>query len=421
MSAQGSIKTESYICENCGGTMEWNITKQQFECGACRTPFHLEVDGPVVEHDFNDYGERAKAEVAFPDEAVVHCATCGAEVAFAKHQTATVCPMCSSTQVAAEKQSAGVPPDGIIPFKVDKAQAQEKFRKWVSTRRFAPNKLKQAYQQGKLEGVYIPFWTFDADATARYSGQGGRTVTYIDDDKKTQTKIEWHHVSGTVSASYDDIQVSATHGEAQKVVNATLPYSTSRGSRAYNPAYLSGFGAERYAFGADHGFSKAESIMESDLKNKANSDILARGFEQAKVKSLSATYRNVRYKHVLLPSWISAFALGDKRYLYAINGETGKVGGQRPYSPAKIALAILGAVLVTLLLVFLFSEQGFGAQESASGAAYSQSKSEAILCEGSNAQWHGSDRERTLSSGRSSETTYYFINGPARSLKRDPA
>ncbi|MDL2253135.1 transposase [Ruminococcaceae bacterium OttesenSCG-928-I18] len=350
-------ETESFRCPNCGGTMKWSIPRQVFECVSCRTPGEVQTASDAVfEHPFEGYFQRVESEIAFPEQSFVVCQNCGAEVVFGETQTAAVCPMCSSSQVNLQKQVAGVPPDGIIPFKVDKPQAQENFKKWVKTRWFAPNKLKEAYQQGKLDGVYLPFWTFDADAEASYTGQGGKYVTRTDSEGKTYTETVWTPVSGHISASYDDIQVCAAQERAQQVIDSVLPYNTSVGSNPYAGAYLSGFEAERYAFGADQGVELAKQTMERDLHNKAEWDIQGMGYDTANVFTLNAQYHNIRYKHMLLPAWLSAFAFGGKQYLYVINGETGKVGGQRPYSIPKIIAACLVALAVVLFFILFFND-----------------------------------------------------------------
>lgn len=334
--------------------MRWSIARQLFECASCHTPGLIQPAAEAVfEHPFEDYASRAVQEVVFPDKSFAVCQNCGAKVVFDSTQTAAVCPMCSSSQVNLHKQEAGVPPDGIIPFKVDRPAAQENFKKWVKTRWFAPNQLKKAYQDGKLGGIYLPFWTFDADAQANFTGQGGRTVTRTDSEGKTHTTTVWTPVFGHVGCAFDDIQVCAAHNKAKDVLEQVMPYNTSGGSVPYAGAYLSGFEAQRYAIGADAGYPLAVEKMEQGLRSLAENDIYSRGYQSAQIFSLDAHYSNVRYKHVLLPAWTSSFAFGGKEYLYAINGENGLVGGQRPYSvPKIIGACLLGLAIVIFFLLF---------------------------------------------------------------------
>ncbi|GHS94801.1 hypothetical protein AGMMS50276_08330 [Synergistales bacterium] len=333
------VNTETFVCQNCGGIMKFDIKKQAFACSACRTEYDLEtLSDTVRENDFSLYLEREKATVPFEGMAVVACQQCGMEISFPETQFSAVCPMCGSTQVATAKQSAGIPPDGVIPFKIDKKDAQERFKAWVKSRWFAPNDFKKRYAEGGLAGMFLPFWTYDAYAISSYRGRGGNDRTVKDKDGKTKTVTDWYPTHGVVNASFDDIQICASQKE--KNIEGILPYGTTTNTKPFSAGYLSGYYAEVYKIKADAGFESAKRIMESTLRRLAENDIM-RKYDRADVQSLSTKYSNVTYKHVLLPLWSSAFGYSGKTYNYAINGETGKVSGSRPYSVVKIALAVL--------------------------------------------------------------------------------
>ncbi len=350
------IQTETFVCPNCGGTFKFDIKKQKFLCASCTHEAQIEtVVDYITEHDFNDYYRREALCVPFEGFASVACQNCGCEIVFSENETATTCPMCGSTQIATVKQHSGIPPEGIIPFKIDKAEANLNFQKWVKSRWFAPNDFKKYSQEGKLAGQYIPFWTYDADVYATYVGEGGRTRTYQDSDGNTQTQTDWYHVSGAVSEYFDDIQVCASKINSDSVLNGVLPYDTIGSLLPYSQAYLSGFQAELYSIKADVGFETAKKIIYNKMESLARMDIL-RSYDSARVHSVNCHYSNVTYKHVLLPVWTSAFGYKGKTYHYAVNGETGKVNGKRPYSALKIFFAILLAVIVIGGIAFFASK-----------------------------------------------------------------
>ena len=309
----------------------------------------------MEEHDFEGYVQREGQRVSFPDTAIIACGTCGAQIAVDEHCTATVCPMCGSTQLLESRQEAGVPPDGVIPFRVDRETAQQNFAKWVKSRWFAPNRLKQAYQAGKLQGIYLPFWTFDAQVTSTYWGQGGNTHTVRDSKGNTRTEIHWRPVSGTVGGFYDDLQVCATMNSASQVVEKVLPYNTCDNTLPFSPSYLSGFLAEHYAIPATQAVDTAKEQVRANQIEQAENDIRSRGFTHARVSNINIEYHKITYKHVLLPAWSSAFAYNGKQYMYIINGESGKVGGQRPYSIPKIVAAVAAAAAAITAAVILLT------------------------------------------------------------------
>ncbi len=377
MDTQYREQIDRQLCANCGGTIKWNIAKQRLECASCRTPYQAETTvDKVEEHEFADYTRREGERVSFPETTIIACEGCGAQIAVDAHTTATVCPMCGSTQLLEARQEAGVPPDGVVPFRIDRETAQQNFSKWVKSRWFAPNRLKQAYQAGKLQGMYLPFWTFDAEVTSRYWGSGGTQHHVRDRDGKTRTEVRWRPVSGQVGGSYDDLQVCAAQNSASQVVEKVLPYNTVENTTPFSPSYLSGFLAERYAIPATQAVDSAQAQIQADQESRAEGEILSRGYSLARVDRVEVCYHRLTYKHVLLPAWTSAFSYKGKRYMYIINGESGKVGGQRPYSVPKILAAVGVAAAAFAAAVLLLSG------EPAPRPVGEASQQEAVVCQG---------------------------------------
>ena len=369
-----TAETEHFLCPNCGGNLRYDIKRQLYCCESCGSPDQIvPLHEGVYEYPLNDYRSRETRDVAFQGTSCVSCQNCGAQIMFGQYDTATVCPMCGSTQVDVKKQESGIPPEGIVPFRLDQKEAQEKFHAWVKKRWFAPNSLKKSYQEGRLTGLYIPFWTYDAKADGWFTGRGGRTRTYRDKDGNTHTTTDWFPVSGPVGQFFNDIQICASEKSNSKYLNSILPYDTVNDIKPYSPQYISGFQAEKYALKADDGFHQAEQIIRGALENQAREAILSMGYSQAQVTSVRFTCSNVAYKHVLLPLWNAVFSHKGKVYQYLINGETGKVSGGRPYSAPKIVAAVLIALAILVGLFFLIESTDAYAAEYHPPAAQVQS------------------------------------------------
>ena len=346
------VDVQNFLCQNCGGVIKYDICSEHFRCSSCQTQYEVEtLTDTVKEYDFTLYAQRESQAVAFQGRAVTHCQNCGCEIAFEEFQVATTCSMCGSSQVATVKQAAGIPPDGIIPFQVDKEEARQKFRKWAKSRWFAPNDFKKKFGEGALSGMYLPFWTYDATAVAAYRGRGGINRTETDKEGHTRTVTDWSNVSGVVDTVFDDVLVCATDREVQ--LQGILPFHTVENTKPYSPTYLSGFSAELYKIRADAGFETAKTKMEQELRDLARQDILRR-FDRADVRTVLPKYSNVTYKHLLLPIWASTFGYKGKTFQYFVNGETGEVDGKRPYSVPKIIAAVLGALALLALLFYFF-------------------------------------------------------------------
>ncbi len=350
-----NVNTQTFLCPNCGGLIKYDIESQSFRCEACKAPATMEtLSNGVKEYDFSQYAQREQQSVAFEGLAVAQCQNCGYEITFDDMAVATTCPMCGSVQIATVKQAAGIPPEGIIPFKIDKNNAIQKFKAWVKSIWFAPNDFKKKFSLGSaLIGMYLPFWTYDASAVAFYQGRGGDTRTETDKDGNRHTTVDWHHVSGVVDNTFNDVQICAS--DREKDIAKILPFNTVENTVPYSAAYLSGYYAELYKVKADAAFERAKSVMESVLSSMAKNQILQQ-YDEADVTSIEAKYTDVTYKHMLLPVWASTFFYNGKTYRYFVNGETGKVDGQRPYSAAKIAIATVLAVAAIVGVVYLFLE-----------------------------------------------------------------
>ncbi len=351
-----TISTDNFICPNCGGSLKHDAHKDKFLCASCG--FESEIAPPaedVKEFSFDGYAEREAASTPFTSMSTATCQTCGNQIAFEASETAKICPMCGSTQISSTKQKAGIAPGGIIPFRVDKQDAAHKFTEWVKGLWFAPNRLKQSYQGGHLAGRFVPFWTFDADVMATYTGQGGRYRKVKDSEGNERTETDWYPTGGIVQTSYDDELICACKDASTRLdMEQVGPFDTINELRPFAPEYIAGYSAELYSVKADAAFDDLKGRKQSDLVSLASADINRR-FDTSRNVHVNAMYTNVTYKHVLLPVWTSIFSYNGKTYRYVVNGATGKVHGERPYSAIKIIAAIAVALGVLFGGFALFS------------------------------------------------------------------
>jgi DNA-directed RNA polymerase subunit RPC12/RpoP len=296
----------------------------------------------------------------------VSCQTCGATVTFTPPQVAGECDFCGSPLVAQPRSADPVlAPEGVLPFSVTQDAATESIRKWLSSRWFAPNALKKFAAHEGIGGVYIPFWTYDAYAVSDYEGQRGEhyytTESYTETDSQgnTQTKTRqvqhtrWWPASGTVERWFDDLLVPATKSLPPARLAALEPWDLGA-LTAYEPAYLSGYKAQRYQVDLAEGFELAKKeaapVIESDVRR----DI---GGDEQRVTHVSTAYSAVTFKHLLLPVYVGAYRFGDKVYQLVINGRTGEVQGDRPYSFWKIFLFVLALVLLVVVVGLVFGNR----------------------------------------------------------------
>jgi hypothetical protein len=286
------------------------------------------------------------------------------------------CPYCATAlENKPEAAQAMIQPEGVLPFAVIQRQAVEAFNRWIKRLWFAPNDLKQFANLGKLTGVYIPYWTYDAMTYTHYTGSRGddytvtETYTETDANGQTQTRTRmvthtrWSWVSGEVRHFFDDVLICGSKSLPPGLLSQLRGWNLPK-LEEYRPQFLSGFQTERYTVGLKEGFEQAKAIMAAEIRQLCCRSI---GGDHQQLDQVQTQHVGVTFKHILLPVWIAAYRYRSQTHRILVNGQTGAVVGTRPYSWVKIALLVLGIVLAVLLVILLYSA-------FAGGAAYMGSR-----------------------------------------------
>jgi DNA-directed RNA polymerase subunit RPC12/RpoP len=295
----------------------------------------------------------------------VQCQSCGAKSLFVPPEVAGRCEFCG-VQIVAQPKSADpiVTPEGVLPFSITQKQAGAGLREWLSSRWFAPNGLKHFAQPEAIHGIYIPFWTYDTDTTTRYAGQRGDyyyvTETYYERDSQgnqvQRTRqvrhTRWSSASGTVTRWFDDVLIPATVSFSSNRLHALEPWDLVE-LKPYNPAFLAGFKAQRYQVDLEQGFELARQAMAGVIEGDVRDDI---GGDEQQIDDLNTQYFRTTFKHLLLPVYAGAYRFNGKVFQIVVNGRTGEIHGDRPYSVWKIALLVAALLVVILIFVLVFGQ-----------------------------------------------------------------
>jgi DNA-directed RNA polymerase subunit RPC12/RpoP len=344
-------QTRTYPCAACGGQLEFNISKQKLGCPHCgNTVDIIENAGKAVaERDFRatmaEFRTRAAPPLAGEKEVV--CQNCGGHTTFAGTLTATRCPYCATPiqRDDVHEAPARLAVDGVLPFTVDEKQARDSVEKWVNKRWFAPSAFKKYKQTGAFNSVYAAYFTYDAETSSFYQGQRGTryTETYRDgDEERTETRVEWRPVSGEVANSFDDVTVLANDGFDRRRVNALEPWPTAA-AKPFSGEYIAGHLCRTYDRDAEQALPEARQRMESEIQQTVRRDI---GGDEQRIDRIDTNWRTLTFKHLLLPIWLLTVMYQNKPFQVFINGVTGEVQGQRPFSKAKIIAAVVVVIVV---------------------------------------------------------------------------
>lgn len=361
MSESKTVEHFQFTCKQCGYELDHAIGQNSLVCKSCG------ASEPIAVEDFNafhahNYESTVLGLVHSEPQQVHHhvkCETCGAGFDMPENVHADECPFCGSNVVVPVALQRQLSPDAVIPFDIKETQANESFKKWLHGLWFAPNALKRlAVRKHPIQGTYIPYWGFDADTYSSYTGQRGTNYTTTQrvtvngkSETRTVTKIRWRSVSGFVSHVFKNVLIPATGAISEKLALSMKKWNLQK-SKNYDPKYLSGYRSELYQIGLPDGFSKSKEIMARTIRSLIRRDI---GGDHQRIFSVDTRYEKVGFKLILMPLWSSAFLYNRKTFHFIINGQTGEVKGERPYSWIKITAFVLTLVAVIGTAYYFFS------------------------------------------------------------------
>lgn len=354
-------------CRECGALLKYAPGTTHLKCEYCGCENEIkDAKEPtkVEEIDFEKFLNENGIGVEKQEIVTVKCGNCGAASTLKPNITSDSCPFCASPLVVTGGTANSIiKPKYLLPFKVDQKTAFADFKDWIKGLWFAPNDLKNyANNIDKLNGMYIPYWTYDSNTTSEYSGERGddyttvESYTTVEDGKtvtreRTVTHTRWTYTSGVVHNAFDDVLILASNSLPESYTNALEPWDMQH-ITDYNDQYLSGFRTESYQVDVKAGFEKSKAIMDGVIRETACNDI---GGDHQRINSVETQYKDITFKHILLPIWLSAYRYNDQVYRFMINGRTGEVQGERPYSTIKIVLAVVAAVAICVVGYLLYA------------------------------------------------------------------
>lgn len=365
---QPATTEHRYPCEQCGANLHFAPGTTVVTCAHCGHVQTIDTSGvdEGAAHRELDYEATIAGltrDVDYEDTRTTDCPNCGAMVEFPEAVQATRCPFCDTAVVTDTGTHRQIKPAGLIPFQIDERSAREAMTKWLGRLWFAPNGLKQYARKGRaMTGIYVPFWTFDAQTATDYRGQRGddyyENQTVVRNGKRETRQVRktrWSRRRGRVARFFDDVLVLASHSLPKRHTDALEPWDLTA-LVTYQPQYLSGFSAEGYQVELEDGMTEARAIMDRVIDNDIRRDI---GGDRQRIDWKDTTVSDVTFKHVLLPVWTAAYRYRDRPFRFVVNAQTGKVSGERPWSWVKITLAILLlAILVITMMIITGDDAG---------------------------------------------------------------
>ena len=350
------MSVTSYKCPNCGAEIKFDPVLQKGKCDFCLSEFtiseieklnnleseHIKTEN-LEQHyneEWNNIAEKTR---------VYSCPRCGAEVVADTNTTATFCCYCHGPVVLSDKFNGEFKPSKVIPFKIDKDKAIDKFIQWSKKKWFLPKEFSSHKQLEKITGIYIPFWLVDSNVTGQMSARGKKIKTWVSGDYK-YTKTDIYNIYREVNLTFNNVPGNASSKMDNSVMESIEPYD-SKEFKEFSIAYLPGFFSEKY----DKTKEEVLPLIESKIKLGTN-DILRGSIQGYSIVDIVGTHENFNKtscNYSLMPVWMMTYSLGSKNYIFAMNGQTGKVFGALPVSKGKLAILFLVIFIIVFLLVFI--------------------------------------------------------------------
>ncbi|UII77467.1 DNA helicase PriA [Flagellimonas sp. HMM57] len=346
-------------CANCGAELKYKPGTTNITCEYCGHEESITIDENGFEElELYPYLKEMGAQKHSEEISMLHCKNCGANQHVEENYKSLHCVYCSMPLVIADAyKEEWILPGAVLPFQIEKEKSFTIFKKWVDRLWWAPNKLKKAALDPQFtKGLYLPYWTFDAQLYASYTGKRGEyyyeTQSYRDSNGKKQTrrvrKTRWYSASGNVSGFVDDTLIKASKQKTGRIPNKIARWNLKK-LQPFNSNFLSGFVTEKYTIPLEQGHLQSKEVAHNIATRWCKQDI---GGDTQRINSMDMSLSEETFKHILLPVYVSAYRFKGKEYNFFINGENGQISGTRPYSFWKIFFAVLFVVILILIIIY---------------------------------------------------------------------
>lgn len=351
----------NYQCPNCTGPLHFLGDTGQIQCDYCGTNYEIEVieqlyadkEEAAASAGLSHQWDMAMAGGNWSEEEAAHlraysCPSCGAELIMDDTTAATSCPYCNNPTIVPGQFTGQLKPDYVIPFKLDKNAAIAALKNYYKGKKFLPKAFSHGNHIEEIKGVYVPFWLFDGEADASVRFQGSRANTYTLGDEEV-TVTEYFRVLREGNITFEKVPVDGSSKMPDEHMDAVEPFDYKE-LKSFSTAYLPGFMADKYDMDASACSERANNRIKKSTEDALASTTAGYTNLVPEYSQINLTQGEVKY--ALMPVWMLSTKWNDETFLFAMNGQTGKLIGDLPVDRglywswfAKISLplmAILG-------------------------------------------------------------------------------
>lgn len=375
----------NYQCPACGGPLHFDSRTERLQCDHCDSTFspeevelHYAEKDRAAADEFEPMDEEEAAASLSPEEKnqcthsrwdgstisaewgeltdkvrTYNCPSCGAQLLCELTTAATSCPYCGNPSIVPGQLNGELKPDYVIPFKLDREAAVQALKNHYKKKRFLPKQFTQNNQIQKLQGIYVPFWLYNAKASAQCYFKASNSFSHRQGDYIV-TETAHYDVRRFGTVTFAKVPADASKKMPNDLMDALEPYDYTQ-LKPFSASYLPGYLADKYDVGATESAQRVDRRCTASTLSAMRADVA--GYQTVVPVHSESYIDRGKVEYALLPVWIIKTSWNGKDYLFAMNGQTGKFVGNLPISAGKFWGWMLG---LTAGLTAVFTLIGAG-------------------------------------------------------------
>ena len=325
-------------CPSCGGKLVFDPVGQVLKCGFCGntfTPEKIELLNLLPEIDTGAADEKED------DKCAIVCDNCGAELITDKNTSATCCSFCGSPAIITKRLTKQFRPDYLIPFKITKEEAKEKFIEFAKGKKYVPHDYFNKSNLNNIQGIYVPFWIMSSRCKVSVRGDGLKQRAMYKDKYTLMSDFD---------VKYNYVPFDGSLEIADGLMEAIEPFDISQRVE-FNSYYLQGFYAQKFNLTSDNLCDRI--LLRMQEYGRETAAMSFSGYDSVKFGACGVKPYDLEHTYALYPVWFLNYKYDDKNYMIAVNGQTGKTDGYLPVDKTKRRMRLIGHRTVDALLVIL--------------------------------------------------------------------
>jgi DNA-directed RNA polymerase subunit RPC12/RpoP len=362
------MEIQEYKCPNCGGAVKFDSGTQKMKCPYCDTEFEIaalmeyqkemaEPEKDLINVDTSKAGTEWN-EADLGDLSTGSCPSCGAELIGDKNTIATVCPCCGNTQIVQQRVQGLLKPEYVIPFQLEKKAATEALKKFYQGKKLLPNSFKDENRINSIQGLYVPYWLFDAKAKGHITYKATKVKSWSD-KSYNYTKKDFYSVVREGDIGFEKIPVDGSEKMDDSYMDALEPFDYAT-LKDFQSAYLSGYIAEKYDVNAEASKERAIKRMKNSLESQFAKSV--QGYNSVAKEKSTISVEEGKVTYSLFPVWVLNSKYQKENYQFIMNGQSGLIVGKLPIDKGKVmkyglsfclGFGALFTIIIQLLRIFI--------------------------------------------------------------------